>query len=75
MNEPEPERILAILVPTNGGGIMRTTVRTRPIPEVILVDGHPFRIRLYDFMITGKAIYSGYYPSRRERKQWDTGYI
>jgi hypothetical protein len=56
-------RIKAVLV-TQRGSIMRTTVPTHPIPRTLNVDGWPFKIHMETFMLTGKAVYSGYYPSR-----------
>jgi hypothetical protein len=59
----------AMLVSTNGTVMMRTKVRTHPMPNVVFVHGWPFRIRLEYFLITGKAVYSGYYPPRD--REWE----
>jgi hypothetical protein len=57
-------KIDAVLVATNGTMMARTKVRTHPMPQVVDVYGWPFTLRLDDFLLTGKAIYSGYYPKR-----------
>lgn len=59
----EERTMPATLVSTNGG-IAHATVRTHPMPHVIGVDGYPFKLELDYFLLTGRAVYVGYYPKQ-----------